>query len=169
MGFPFFRPADLTAVYGTALGAGIQPAHCRRVIRSLRLPTPEDTALRAHWPWRIKVHALGHFRLVLDGDLYTSAGKAQQKPLELLKALVALGGEAVPQERLADLLWPDADGDRAASNLNTVLHRLRKLLGRHDFVLLHDGMISLNRQYVWTDIQVLEQLWNEIDGITVAN
>jgi DNA-binding SARP family transcriptional activator len=95
---------------------------------------------------------LGKFTLEMDGIAHASKRKAQQKPLELLKALVALGGDAVPRERLADMLWPDAEGDFASSKFKTTLGRLRKLLGHHDYILVGEGLVSLNRQYCWTDV-----------------
>jgi len=44
-------------------------------------------------------------------------------------ALIAMGGRQVPQTRLADLLWPDAEGDAAYRALITTLQRLRRLIG----------------------------------------
>ncbi len=53
-------------------------------------------------------------------------GKAQRKPLALLQALVAFGGQRVREDRLSEALWPDADGDAAHQALSTTLHRLRR-------------------------------------------
>ena len=66
--------------------------------------------------------------MVRDGAPLAFRGKAQKKPLELLKALVALGGEGVETGRLAAILWPEAAGDAAKVSFDSTLYRLRKLL-----------------------------------------
>jgi DNA-binding SARP family transcriptional activator len=44
----------------------------------------------------------------------------------------------------------------AMQALATNLHRLRKLLGRHDTVLLQSGMLSLDRHLCWVDARAFE-------------
>ncbi|MGD8931316.1 MAG: hypothetical protein PVI52_02010, partial [Chromatiales bacterium] len=165
----FFRREDLTSLYSAALSAGIQTDFCLRVIRSRGLPAPRKMKSSERWPWRVKVFVLDGFRLYLDGDAFLSKGKAQQKPLELLKALVTLGGDAVPQDRLADMLWPDSEADLAIGNMKTTISRLRKLLGTHEFVLVREGALSLNRDYCWTDIWRFDELAYEIEAATQFN
>jgi len=46
---------------------------------------------------------------------------------KLLKAVVSLGGKKISFERIAQLLWPDAEGASAAQNLRVSIHRLKKL------------------------------------------
>lgn len=84
--------------------------------------------------------------------------KVRQKPIELLKALIAAGGDAVAVTRLADLLWPEADGDQAARSFKTTLSRLRKLLGSNDLLVLQDGRLSLNRRLCWVDTWRFEEV-----------
>jgi DNA-binding SARP family transcriptional activator len=101
---------------------------------------------------------LGGFRLELDSTTQDPDQKVQQKPVELLKALVAEGGESVPHSRLSDLLWPEADGDMAAHSFKTTLSQLRKLLGRNDFLVVQDGRLSLSRQFCWIDTWRLDEV-----------
>ena len=169
VGPPFFRPADMTKLCAEALSAGIENDYITRVIRSRELPAPQTMESSERWPWRLKVCALGEFTLVLNGSLYAGARKAQQKPLELLKALVALGGEAVPWEQLADMLWPHMDGDLAEINFKTTLSRLRKLLGQHEFLVVREGMLSLNREHCWADVWRFRELAREIDAAAQPN
>jgi LuxR family maltose regulon positive regulatory protein len=166
LGSTFFRREDLTTLYAEALSAGIQTGYCARVIHSRELPAPRNMAFAEQWPWRVKVFVLGNFHLELNGDVYTSQGKVQQKPLELLKALVALGGESVPQDQLADLLWPETEGDLAISNMKTTINRLRRLLGQHEFLVVREGTLSLNRDYCWTDLWRFEELARDIETAT---
>lgn len=76
--------------------------------------------------------------------------------LALLKAIIAAGAQQVSSATLAEWLWPDADGDMAASNLKVSLHRLRKLLGHDEAVLLHDSKVSLNEHLCWLDVRGFE-------------
>jgi DNA-binding SARP family transcriptional activator len=92
-----------------------------------------------------------------DGAPLHFAGKAQKKPLELLRALIALDGQGVNTAELAEILWPDADGDMAAHACETTLYRLRKLLGEDGCLTLHDGLLSLNPAYCWLDVWAFEQ------------
>ena len=162
-GPPFFRPSDMTKLCAEALSAGIESDYITRVIRRRELPAPKTMEFKERWPWRVKVCLLGEFTLVMDGRPCVSARKAQQKPLELLKVLVALGGEAVPCEQMADMLWPNVEGDLAAINFKTTLSRLRKLLGQHEFLLVREGVLSLNREHCWTDFWRFTELAREIE------
>ena len=88
--------------------------------------------------------------------------KAQHKPIDLLKALIAYGGRRVPSHRLIDDLWPDAEGDAAASAFKTTLHRLRRLLGRDDALQLRDGQVSLDAACVWVDRWALAEVLEDV-------
>ena len=84
--------------------------------------------------------------------------KLPKKLVSLLKILVALGGKDVPEHVLAELLWPDEEGDVAANSMAANLHRLRKLLGDPDTVPLHAGLLSLNAERCWVDAWACEHL-----------
>ncbi|MCH9047043.1 MAG: hypothetical protein IIA40_13180 [SAR324 cluster bacterium] len=77
----------------------------------------------------VKIYSLGRFLIEIDGNPIRFAAKAQREPLELLKALVALGGETAPVEHLTESLWPEAEGDKAQGSLAATLHRVRGLIG----------------------------------------
>ena len=83
-----------------------------------------------NWPWPLKINTLGQFAMERDGEAVRFSGKVQQKPLLLLKALIAFGGREVKEEQLCDALWPDAEGDLAHRSFETTLYRLRLLLGK---------------------------------------
>ena len=98
----------------------------------------------------VRVYTLGRFVIEVDARPLRFTAKAQRKPLELLKALIALGGETVPVEQLCESLWPDSDGDRAHSAFATTLSRLRKLIG-HPTLELQDGRLTLAADHCWVD------------------
>ncbi len=101
-------------------------------------------------PSSAAVYTLGQFRIEVEGQPLRFGQKAQRKPLDLLKLLIALGGNSIPVETLTDSLWPDSDGDQAKGAFSTALHRLRKLIG-HEAVLLADSRLTLNPDNCWVD------------------
>ncbi|MFU8858431.1 MAG: AfsR/SARP family transcriptional regulator [Deferrisomatales bacterium] len=98
---------------------------------------------------------------MLDGEPLRAGGKGQRKPLALLKALIAFGGRNVSEARLADALWPDADGAAAYQAFTITLHRLRKLLGVPDALVVREGRLSLDPRRCWVDAWVFERLLGE--------
>lgn len=100
----------------------------------------------------IQIRALGGFDLTIDGIPFTSGVKPQRRPLDLLKALVAVNGHAASTSELADKLWPDSDGDTARNSLQVAVHRLRRLLGRDQAVIVQDRKIHLDHALCWVDL-----------------
>lgn len=149
-------PKSMALLCSRALAANIEPEHCRALIAVHRLVPPDGDLYAGHWPFPIKIHTLGSFQLLKDGQPLRFEGKPQRKPLEMLKVLVALGGRDVRDERLSAVLWPDAAGDAAHSAFSTTLARLRKLLGDEDSVVVQDGRVSLNPRHCWLDTWALE-------------
>jgi len=149
-------PKSMAYLCSQALAANIEPEHCRALIAAHRLAPPDAARFADHWPYPVKIHTLGSFTLLKDGQPLRFEGKPQRKPLELLKVLIALGGREVRDERLSAILWPDAAGDAAHSAFSTTLARLRKLLGGDDTVVVQDGRVSLNPRHCWLDIWALE-------------
>jgi len=141
-----------------ALANNIEPQHVHRIIDETGLrPGSIDTAPEA-WPWPVKVKVLGQFRLKVNGEIVSQRIGSQKKVLELVKALVAHGGDRVAAARLADAVWPDAEGDNARNALKTTVHRLRKLLGIPEAVELRDGFLSLSKEHCWVDAFVFNAL-----------
>ena len=83
-------------------------------------------------------------------------GKAQQRPLDVLKFVVASGGNDIDMEHLMAALWPDADGAAAKSSFDSALFRLRKLIDVDNAIVLAAGKLSLERALVWTDVWALD-------------
>jgi DNA-binding SARP family transcriptional activator len=139
-------------VSAKALEEGIEIDYVRELIRRNQLaPDPANPDLE-RWPWPVKVYTLGRFGLLVEDRAVEFSRKVQQKPLALLKALVALGGREVPQVRLAELLWPEADGDLAHHSFEVALSRLRKLLGTDEALTLKEGRLSLSNRHCWVDV-----------------
>jgi ATP/maltotriose-dependent transcriptional regulator MalT len=147
-------PGIVAPLFALALEHGIERDFVRTLIRERQLapPSPEVSG----WPWPVAVSALGEFVIRRDGEPLVSKGKAQKKPLELLKALIAHGGRNVDAAMLTSLLWPDADGDVAKTSFDSNLYRLRKLLDVEGALALTDGKLSFNPAVVWLDTWAFE-------------
>jgi len=148
------RP-DLAARFANlALERGIETAYVRGLIERHRLVAPDDAC--AAWPFRLRVRALGGFDLSRDGATMRYTGKTQQRPLDLLKLVVSLGGKDVDAESVMAALWPDSDGAAAKGSFDSAMFRLRKLLDVDDALELASGKLSLNQSLVWTDVRALD-------------
>jgi LuxR family maltose regulon positive regulatory protein len=138
-----------------ALHAGIAVETVRALIRRYRLCPPASAD--REWPWPFKVSVLGRFRL-LKGDAEIGfSRRIQKKTLELLQALIALGGTEVGAGTLTDALWPDSDGDAGYHALESALYRLRQLLGAPGAVTMAGSKLSLDRNYFWVDMWAFER------------
>ncbi|NNG01083.1 MAG: tetratricopeptide repeat protein [Desulfobacteraceae bacterium] len=152
------HPAVSAKLCTKALEEGIEVAYAREYIRNNNLIPATPPLHLENWPWPLKVFTLGRFQILKNDRPVRFRRKTQEKPLALLKALIALGGRDVRKEQVADFLWPDTDGDMAHRAFKTTLHRLRKLVGIPEAVVLNGGEITLNPQYFWVDVWALQHL-----------
>jgi len=106
----------------------------------------------------VEIFAFGPFSVLKDGAPLVHCRKTPKKPTALLKVLLAFGGRDVSGRQLTDALWPDEEGDAAQNVLAVTLHRLRRLLGENDAVVLHDGRVSLDPRRCWVDTWGFERL-----------
>lgn len=137
-----------------ALEAGVETEFVRTVIHEQRL-VPADRH-RAVWPWRLRLHALGALRIERDGRAIADSGKAQRKPLDLLRLLVAHGGRPLAADAVIDQLWPSPDANAPKGSLDMAVLRLRKLLGLPEALVVTDGRLGLAGDLVWTDVAAFE-------------
>lgn len=115
--------------------------------------------------WPLKIHTLGRFSLEVNGEPLKFSRKAQKRPLDLLKILVALGGEGVEIGTLAALMWPDALGDGAKVSFDSTLYRLRKLIGNPELLVLSEGRLSLDQARCWVDIWALNSVFERVEKL----
>ncbi|MFB3902180.1 MAG: BTAD domain-containing putative transcriptional regulator [Acidobacteriota bacterium] len=156
--FPLvWQPSAMADLCLKALENGIEPDYVRTLIQRRNL-IPESPVNNEAWPYPVRIRTFGGFSLVADGRPVRFAGKVQHKPLDLLKALIAFGGAEVPETRLADALWPDAEGDLAHRAFATTLHRLRKLLRDHRVIHFVEGKVTLDPKYCWVDAWVFDRI-----------
>lgn len=161
---PWWRPRVMARLCQRALEAGIEVDYVQDLIRRRGLVPDQPPVTVEAWPWPVRVSTLGSFTVLVDGRPPGVSRKAQQRPLALLKALVAFGGHAVAEDQLVDALWADAEGDAAYHALKMALHRLRHLLG-HDRAVVHQGgRVSLDAYTCWLDTWAVERRLDEADA-----
>jgi hypothetical protein len=138
------QPSAMARLFEKALEAGIEVEYVQSLIQRRNI-IPEKPPLHLeNWPWPLKISTLGRFELLKDGKPIRFSRKTQQKPLSLLKALIAFGGKEVREDQIMDALWPEADGDLAQQSFSTTLHRLRQLLGYEGAIQRQEGKLTLN-------------------------
>jgi len=153
--FFFTLPALAARLFAAALARDIEREFVVKAIRMRAVAAPDDCD--PTWPWRLRIRALGGFALERDDELLRFEGKAQKRPLDLLKALVAAGGDA-SVDALIDQLWPDVDAKAPRAAFEMTLSRLRKLIDVDGAVLFSDGRLQLNRRLVWCDALAFDAL-----------
>ncbi len=160
------RPDLAARIAAFALARGIEPDYVRLLIERNSLVAPPGVG--PDWPFRLRIRALGGFELVREGQPIRFTGKAQQRPLDLLKLLVALGGRDVESTAIMAALWPDADGAAAKASFDTALFRLRKLLDVEHALPLAGGKLSLARELAWTDVWALDDVLDAAQRVAEA-
>src|SRR5262245_40834009 len=129
----------------------------------------------AYWPLAgrsmLEIRSLGQFELRREGRIV----QLPSRPAQSLLAYLALSaGTAHRREKLAGLLWPDADEDNARSNLRHALWRIRKVIEQDDatspYLLSDELAVSFNAGAdCWVDAASLARrgnlLQDELDAV----
>ena len=153
----FFWPVPEVAsrVCALALAAGIDTDYVCSIIRTRELDPPPDAP--SSWPWACRIDVLGGFHVEFDGRrLAGDSVRTSSKPLELLRAIVVMGGQQVDVDHLVALLWPGKGRVGARSAFNVTLLRLRRLLRLDNLITMVDNVVSLAPRLVRVDRWILE-------------
>jgi DNA-binding SARP family transcriptional activator len=150
----FLSPPALATLLAAAVDAGVERHAALRLAQAQSLPAPHGAG--EQWPRALRVRVMGEGAIERHGLAVARAPRAPRRPLELLHALIALGGHDVPKMTLAEALWPDADGDVAHHALETTLYRLRQLVGP-EVVAQRNGRLSIDQQRCWVDLLELDE------------
>jgi len=148
--FPGWHDPMVARLAAHALATGIETNYVTALVRKRRLQAP--TARVKHWPWEIELRVLGAFSVSCSGEPLAQSGKGNRRTLDTLKAIVAYGGREVAIDHLSAALWPDADGDSAKGAFDVAIHRLRKLLGNADAIVVSNGKVGLNMHLCGLDL-----------------
>jgi DNA-binding SARP family transcriptional activator len=157
------RPFAMAKLCVAAIEAGIEVDYVRDLIRKRNLVSDQPPLHLENWPWPLKIFTLGRFAILRDGKPVQFSRKVQQKPLSVLKALIAFGGKRVNEEEIMDGLWPEAEGDMAQQSFATALHRLRQLLGNERAIQRQEGQLTLDDRFCWVDVWAFEAILEQAD------
>ena len=158
------RPPLLAESCALAMRRGIEPEYVRTLVRARKLPPPPSALRVKQWPRPFQVTTLGGFTLTRESAPVEFSSKGPGRPMELLKVLLALGGQNARSDQLADALWPRVDADYAHKSFTTTLHRLRRIFDDDDALILRDTRLSLEPRLVWVDTWALDQILGELDS-----
>jgi len=161
--FPGWLPPVMARLAVRALASNIEASFVQELIRRRELPVTDEARDLETWPWPIRIYTFGRFSIVSGEKPIATSGRAPSRPIGLLAALLAEGGRGIHEERLCEILWPDAEGDAAHRAFDTTLHRLRKLLGNERALLLSDGKLSVNPMLCWVDAWSFERQLGRIE------
>lgn len=157
----WWLPEVMAELAQAALVREIEPVYVRRFVRRHALPGPDPA--QADWPWPLVLRGFGPFEALLhDEPLTRSSGKTAQRPLDLLRALLAQGAGGLPVATLMQWLWPDADAAAQRKSFDVALLRLRRTLGDGRLLLLEGGRLRLDERWCWSDVGALHALLLDI-------
>jgi len=157
-------PDARASVCALALREGVETEFVRSALQAF--PVTPPAWADEHWPWAMSLRCFGGFRCDGLGAEGRGAGKASNRPMNLLALVAAHGGQGVPVVLAADALWPGQDGDQAENALSVTLLRLRRMHAEADLVERRGGWLHLNPQRVWTDVIALETHLAALPGDT---
>lgn len=104
----------------------------------------------------VRVHCLGHFRVLVGDEEVTQERWVSAKARDLLAYFVTFRREHIPVERALDEVWPDTGG-RGKTAFHTALYRLRSALRSEGqstkFILVESGEYWLDAARFQIDVE----------------
>ena len=106
-----------------------------------------------YWPWRLRLRLFDGFSVEGLATALTleSGKKGESKAMQILQYVAAHAPAAVTAQRMADSLWPEAEGDKAMRSLDVALTRLRQQLPDAALLVRSEGKIGFDLNRVWCD------------------
>jgi DNA-binding SARP family transcriptional activator len=114
------------------------------------------------WMWQIELKLLGPFGLFLEGAKVRLSLRAS----ELLSFLSLQREGCADRHRLAGSLWPYVSDERALSNLNTTIWRLRRSLSPFEplkFMHVDRHELGLDLALIHVDYREFQDLMNRLN------
>jgi DNA-binding SARP family transcriptional activator len=148
------QPEMVAERMARGIDAGIEADYARRFARRAGLRCPDRTL--EQWPWRLSLRGFGEFTVRVDDEPWSTSGaRVSQRPLDLLRLLLAQGGVSMPVATALDALWPEADHEQQRKAFDVALLRLRRALGDDTLLTLDAGQLHLDRERCWSDVAAL--------------
>ena len=154
-------PMRSSRLMAVALAERIAPDYALLLVREGDLPPPPQRI--EQWPWPLKITTFGDFQILRDGKPIEFSRKVPRRLFQLLKALIVFGGKDVLISRIVDTVWPDEDGDAGTRSFDVAIHRLRKMIGDGQSIVVRNGRVSLHAHRCWLDIWAFEDAIDDAD------
>jgi ATP/maltotriose-dependent transcriptional regulator MalT/DNA-binding SARP family transcriptional activator len=108
----------------------------------------------------LNLYTLGDFRIVVNGnELSWELLSRHKKVMDLLKLLIVHRPWGLAKEVLYDLFWPGYLKKSSRTNLNTIIYRLRRILGEETpYIFTDSETIRLNRELCRVDADDFREL-----------
>ena len=116
------------------------------------LQPPAD--LNPHWPWLVRIHLLGDFKVEVDSEAVSGRDLQVRRLLKLLAAYP----KGVDTQYALEFLYSNKNTQHQNSALRKVLQRLRSLLGDDNTVQRDGEYLRLNRKLCWVDADAFNRL-----------
>ncbi len=148
---------------GQALEEGFDENYVRQFILKHHLNPPSTFRVVKNWPYAVRIHTLGGFEIFIDESPLSLSQKGPARPIAVLLALVAAGGE-LNKDRLLDLFWSEQEADTAYHALESTLYRLRKIL-KKDVIFSKGRRVTLKRDLLYVDLWDLRDKLNHLEKV----
>jgi DNA-binding SARP family transcriptional activator len=142
------------------MGVNLESGNLRRLYQRHPISGWSRSPAETREDHPVRIYTLGRFGIQVHGHAIAAKQSRQHRPVELLQALIALGGRDVGVEVLSQALWPDAEGDLAKNTFDVTLHRLRRMFEIKELLVLCDHRLTLNSHLAWVDVWTFERLVN---------
>jgi len=148
-GFDFFwswEPATMTRLLGLAVERDIEKSFVQTLARKRLEVNFSDSGEPIPL---LKFTMMDHFEMSMGGRVLFRAKDLTPFQRELLGLLITAKGQRIPQEKIQLELWPESPPDNARKSFDTLLTRLRKLIGPElnlpikDYLYLQKGILCL--------------------------
>jgi hypothetical protein len=144
-----WRTPMMQELLGFALEKEILPDVARQWIRERTIAPPVPPP--PGWPMRVRIQALDGLAVTIDGQAAMPAGGKSPRKLRELVAVLAAEPAGATAADLAEWLWPDVEGDKAAASLKAAIHRVRRWLGA-EAIRLENDRFALYARHVDCDL-----------------
>ncbi len=162
--FPTITQSVVAAIFAHGLGT----LAFAEDVRAQGLPPPD--AHPVSWPWLLRVRLFDGFSIEgIAAGAHETGKKGESKSIQILQYLAAHAPASVAAQRLADALWPEAEGDKAMRSLDVALTRLRQALPDAALLVRHEGKIGFDLNRVWCDTHAALTLVDELRSYVSAS
>ncbi len=121
--------------------------------------------------YTLEIKTLGTFGLFINGrEIASSSLMSQKRVVDLLKLLIIYRKNGILKEMIYEPFWPKYSSKSARDNLNTIIYRLRNILGKENDILLTDSnTIGFKEGSTITDVDRFLEFLNLADTAEKQN